>query len=63
VTSLLNQLYTIRAPCNPWTSTLHCDNRNTPKHTQGWQKPAVHISPPGSPFPTTSILVSPLTIT
>jgi hypothetical protein len=29
---------TIPNPCNPYTSTLHYNNRNIPKHTQGTQK-------------------------
>jgi hypothetical protein len=51
LTSLLYQLYTTPAPVILDTSTIH-DNRNTPKHTEGPQKPAAPISlPHPSPFP------------
>jgi hypothetical protein len=33
-------------PCNPWHSTLHFNNRDTPKHTQGPQNPAAPHSFP-----------------
>jgi hypothetical protein len=54
LTSLLYQLYTIPAPCNPDTSILHYNNRNIPKHAQGPQNPATPIS---LPLPTHLFLV------
>jgi hypothetical protein len=51
LTSLLYQLYTPPAPEIPDTNTLHYNNRNTPKHTQGPQSPAPVITLPPRPFP------------
>jgi hypothetical protein len=53
MTNLLYQLYTTRAPAIPDTSTLHYNNRNIPKHTQGPQNPAASIplTSPTHPFP------------
>jgi hypothetical protein len=40
LTNLLSQLFTTQPPAIPDTSTLHYNNRNTPKHTQVPQNPA-----------------------
>jgi hypothetical protein len=65
VTSLLSQPYTPPAPAIPDTSTLHYNNRNTSKHTQGPQNPATPILLPLSthPFSHTLFLVPHLPIT
>jgi hypothetical protein len=53
------------SPCNPDMNTLHYNNRNTPKHAQGWQNPAapIPLSPPTHPFFCSVFLVPPLPIT
>jgi hypothetical protein len=50
LTSLLYQLYTTQAPSIPDTSTLHYNNRNTPKHAQGPQNLAARIPLPQPPL-------------
>jgi hypothetical protein len=69
--SLLHTQYLLTIPTQPQppaipdTSTLHYNNRNTPKHTQGPQNPAtpITLNPPNqSFFYTPFFLVPPLSI-
>jgi hypothetical protein len=51
LTSPLHQMYTTLVPAIPDTSTVHYNNRYTPRHTQGPQNPAtsIHFPPPTPP--------------